>query len=172
MNRKVNQSGDQHTPGRIILGSNPKTGYRWEVSTPQMYYSFFTQPYPRQKGSDCMADLKKRNKLVAAEEKRLSKLFEDIDEDKKKVVSGLITQAARLKILLDEMWVDISEKGDYELFSQSENQIPYERERPVAKQYNSRDQSYQRVIKQLTDYLPAEKQKPAQNAALDGSDLL
>lgn len=124
------------------------------------------------KGSDLMADLKKRNKLVAAEEERLSNLFNDIDEDKKKVVSGLITQAARLKILLDEMWIDISEKDDYELFSQSENQIPYERERPVAKQYNSRDQSYQRVIKQLTDYLPEEEREPKKKAALDGSDLL
>ncbi|MDT2782912.1 hypothetical protein P7H41_13260 [Vagococcus fluvialis] len=119
-----------------------------------------------------MADLKKRNRLVTAEEKRLTSLFDEIAEDKKKVVSGLITQAARLKILLDEMWNDISEKGDYELFSQSENQIPYERERPVAKLYNSRDQSYQRVIKQLTDYLPEEKREEATNAAIDGSDLL
>lgn len=119
-----------------------------------------------------MADLKKRNKLVAAEEKRLTVLFEEIAEDKKKVVSGLITQAARLKILLDEMWIDISEKGDYELFSQSENQPPYERERPIAKQYNSRDQSYQRIIKQLTDYLPEEKREIVITAAKDGSDLL
>ncbi|AQT56844.1 TPA: hypothetical protein ONV50_002047 [Enterococcus faecium] len=119
-----------------------------------------------------MADLQERNRLVSAEERRLNKLFKDIDKDKKKVVSGLITQAARLKILLDEMWIDISEKGDYELFSQSENQKPYERERPVAKQYNSRDQAYQRVIKQLTDYLPEEKREPTKNAALDGSDLL
>lgn len=141
-------------------------------STFQMYSCFFTQPHPLKKGSDFMADLKKRNRLVKAEEKRLSKLFDDMTEDKKKVVSGLITQAARLKILLDEMWIDISEKGDYELFSQSENQAPYERERPVAKQYNSRDQSYQRIIKQLTDYLPEEKQQAAKEAAMDGSDLL
>ena len=119
-----------------------------------------------------MATLKKRNQLVAAEEKRLSNIFKDISEDKKHVVSGLITQAARLKILLDEMWIDISEKGDYELFSQSGAQTPYERERPIAKQYNSRDQSYQRVIKQLTDYLPEEKQEQAHQAAQDGSDLL
>lgn len=57
-----------------------------------------------------MADLQERNRLVSAEERRLNKLFKDIDKDKKKVVSGLITQAARLKILLDEMWIDISEK--------------------------------------------------------------
>lgn len=122
--------------------------------------------------SDNSERLKERNKLVKKEEKRLNKIFSEIDEDKKKVVSGLITQASRLKILLDEMWIDISEKGDYELFSQSENQLPYERERPVAKQYNSRDQSYQRVIKQLTDYLPQEKQEPAIKAAKDGSDLI
>ena len=119
-----------------------------------------------------MADLKIRNEKVAAEEKRLNELFYDLSDDKKKVVSGLVTQAARLKILLDEMWIDISEKGDYELFSQSENQIPYERERPVAKQYNARDQSYQRIIKQLTDYLPEEKREAATTAALDGSDLI
>lgn len=119
-----------------------------------------------------MADLKTRNRKVAAEEKRLTELFSEIEDDKKKVVSGLITQAARLKILLDEMWVDISEKGDYELFSQSENQVPYERERPVAKQYNTRDQSYQRIIKQLTDYLPEDKKQEVTTAALDGSDLL
>ena len=119
-----------------------------------------------------MADLKKRNKLVTAEEKRLTVLFDEIAEDKKKAVSGLITQAARLKILLDEMWIDISEKGDYELFSQSENQPAYERERPIAKQYNSRDQSYQRIIKQLTDYLPEEKREVVITAAKDGSDLL
>jgi len=119
-----------------------------------------------------MASLKVRNKLVDAEIKRLKKIFKDISPDKMEVVTGLITQTARLRILLDEMWIDITEKGDYDLFSQSENQTPYERERPIAKQYNSRDQSYQRVIKQLTDYLPDEKREEAITAAIDGSDLL
>lgn len=98
--------------------------------------------------------LKARNKLVVAETKRLSVLFKEIPKDKIEAVEGLIIQAARLRILLDEMWIDITEKGDYELFSQSERQDPYERERPVAKLYNSRDGAYQKVIKQLTDYLP------------------
>ena len=31
------------------------------------------------------------------------------------------------------MWEDIKEKGDYDLFTQSEKTPPYERERPVAK---------------------------------------
>ena len=36
----------------------------------------------------------------------------------------------------------------------------------------NREQAYQRVIKQLTDYLPEEKRETKKNAALDGSDLL
>lgn len=104
-----------------------------------------------------MDSLEDRNELVLKEKNRLSRIFKDIPKDKKKAVEGLIIQAARLRILLNEMWIDISEKGDYEPFSQSENQTPYERERPVAKLYNSRDVSYHRVIKQLTDLLPDDK---------------
>lgn len=118
-----------------------------------------------------MANLKTRNKLVLKEQERLLELFKGIPDSKKKTVSGLITQAARLKILLDEMWIDITEKGDYELFSQSDKQEPYERERPVAKLYNSRDVSYQRVIKQLVDLLPEVEKSEVQDT-LNGSDLI
>ena len=123
------------------------------------------------KGVDLMTDLKKRNKLVEAEVKRMTPIFEQVEKEKQKFIQDLILQAARTKILLDEMWIDISEKGDYEMFSQSESQIPYERERPVAKNYNNRVQIYQRIIKQLTDYLPEEKREEA-GALADGSDLL
>lgn len=84
----------------------------------------------------------------------MKRLFKEIPPSKLKVVEGLIIQAARLRVLLNEMWMDISENGDYEMFSQSDKTEPYERERPVARLYNTRDQSYQRVIKQLTDLLP------------------
>jgi len=84
-----------------------------------------------------------------------------------KVVDGLITQAARLRVLLDELWIDISENGDYELFTQSEKVEPYERERPAAKLYNTRDQTYQRVIKQLTDLLPEEKLTPETKRSIE-----
>lgn len=118
-----------------------------------------------------MDRLQEREKLVKKELKRLSKLFVDIPENKKKVAEGLIIQAARLRILLNDLWEDISKNGDYELFSQSDNQEPYERERPAAKLYNSRDASYHKVIKQLIDLLPEEKQIDPQ-VVTDGSDLL
>ncbi|MGQ3738904.1 hypothetical protein [Bacillus sp. FDAARGOS_1420] len=100
-----------------------------------------------------------REVLVNKEKNRLKRLFTDISPSKLKVVEGLLIQAARLRVLLNEMWIDISENGDYELFSQSDKTEPYERERPVARLYNTRDQSYQRVMKQLTDLLPEENNK-------------
>lgn len=115
--------------------------------------------------------LDNREKLAKREKNRLQKLYKDIPDSKKKVVEGLIVQAARLRVLLDEMWVDITEKGDYELFCQSEKQEPYERERPVAKLYNSRNDSYQRIVKQLIDLLP-EQPKLDEGGKLDGSDLI
>lgn len=117
--------------------------------------------------------LANRDALVKNEKNRLNRLFKEIPEKKKKAVEGLIIQAARLRVLLDEMWIDISENGDYELFSQSENQVPYERERPIAKLYNARDASYQRVIKQLTDLIEvASSNNGNPPPAQDGSDLL
>lgn len=113
-----------------------------------------------------------RNESVEKETVRLKKLFSDIPDKQKKLVSGLILQAARLKVLLDEMWIDITENGDYESFTQSENTPPYEKERPVAKLFNNRDASYQKIIKQLSDYLPEEKKKEVIEAASDGSDLM
>ncbi|MCY9003288.1 hypothetical protein [Peribacillus frigoritolerans] len=106
-----------------------------------------------------MAGIDEREVLVKKEKNRLKKLFNNIPTSKLKVVDGLIIQAARLRVLLNEMWIDISENGDYELFSQSDKAEPYERERPVARLYNTRDQSYQRIIRQLTDLLPDEKDK-------------
>ncbi|MBW3491141.1 hypothetical protein [Bacillus sp. FDAARGOS_1420] len=118
-----------------------------------------------------MADIDEREMLVNKEKNRLKRLFKDIPPSKLKVVEGLIIQAARLRVLLNEMWIDISENGDYELFSQSDKTEPYERERPVARLYNTRDQSYQRVMKQLTDLLPEENNKK-ESKKYSASDLI
>ena len=97
---------------------------------------------------------KEREKLVDKEEKRLHDIFRDIPQEKQNVVEGLIIQAARMRVMLNYMWEDIQENGEYDMFQQSQNVPAYERERPIARLYNTRDQSYQRVMKQLTDLLP------------------
>lgn len=122
----------------------------------------------KRKEGDCVSCLEERDKLVKKEKNRLTKLFVDIPPTKKKIVEGLIIQAARLRVLLNENWKDITKNGDYEMFSQSPNQQEYERKRPVAELYNSRDTSYQRVIKQLIDLLP----ESAKVDINDSSDLI
>ncbi|WP_261766473.1 hypothetical protein [Halolactibacillus halophilus] len=94
---------------------------------------------------------------VESEVERLKKLFKNIPKDQLDVAEGLIIQAARLRILLDDNWKDILENGEYEKFSQSENQVPYDRKRPIVENYDNRDKTYQAIIKQLTDLLPQQK---------------
>ncbi|EGQ3372088.1 hypothetical protein GVT92_09185 [Staphylococcus pseudintermedius] len=101
-------------------------------------------------------EIKQHEGRVEKEKKRLDKIFKSIPEDKKRVAQGLIVQAARMRVLLDDAWLDIQEKGDYELFTQSENTPAYERERPIAKLFNSRDAAYQKIIMQLSKLLPDE----------------
>lgn len=98
--------------------------------------------------------IKQHEARVKKEKARLDKIFKSIPEDKKRVAQGLIVQAARMRILLDDAWSDIQEKGDYELFTQSESTPAYERERPIAKLFNSRDAAYQKIIMQLSKLLP------------------
>lgn len=91
---------------------------------------------------------------VANEEQRLKELFVGIPGAQLKLAEGLITQAARLKILLDDNWMDILENGEYEKFSQSESQVPYDRRRPIVDNYDARDKTYQSIINQLNSMLP------------------
>jgi len=91
---------------------------------------------------------------VRKETARLKKVFADLPQQERAVCEGLIVQAARLRVLLDDAWADIAEQGDVEMFTQSAEAPPYERLRPVAQIYNTRDKNYQTIIRQLLDRLP------------------
>lgn len=103
---------------------------------------------------------------VQQETERLKKLFVEIPRNQLDVAEGLIIQAARLRILLDDNWKDILENGEYEKFSQSESQVPYDRKRPIVDNYDNRYKTYQSIIQQLTDLLP--KKKPDRISKLLG----
>ena len=55
---------------------------------------------------------------------------------------------------------DLDTNGFTEMFSQSEKLDPYERERPVARLYNSMNKNFQSIMKQLSDFLPKDDGKP------------
>ncbi len=92
-----------------------------------------------------------------SEIKRLKKIYKDLPKNQSAVCEGLIVQAARLRVRLDQLWADIQENGETEMFTQSERTDPYERERPAARLFTATDKNYQSIIKQLNDLCPPDQ---------------
>lgn len=89
-----------------------------------------------------------------SEIKRLTKIYKNLPPNQFAVAQGLIVQAARLRVRLNQLWKEIQENGETELFSQSEKTDPYERERPAARLFTATDKNYQSIIKQLNELTP------------------
>ena len=88
--------------------------------------------------------------------KRLRQLYQALPPKQLALAEGLIIQAARLRVRLDKLWAELEEKGETEWFTQSEKTEPYERERPASRTFTATDKSYQSIIKQLNDMIPAD----------------
>lgn len=106
---------------------------------------------------------------------RLYQLYQNLPQNKLQLASGLIAEAARLRVLLSELWDDLQENGTTELFSQSAKNPPYQRERPQARLYISSQKNYATIIKQLTALLPPEERAQASietrlNALMEGAE--
>lgn len=99
---------------------------------------------------------KTREQLEKDEIKRLKKVYEGMPPKARAVADGLIVQAARLRVQLNELNADIQENGLTELFTQSEKIEPYTRTRPEAELFIKADKSYQAIIRQLTELIPTE----------------
>ena len=101
---------------------------------------------------------------------RLTALYQGLPPKQFALAQGLIIQAARLRVRLDKLWAELLEKGETEWFTQSDKTDPYERERPASRTFTATDKSYQSIIKQLNDMLPADKET-ASGLELDLSDV-
>lgn len=95
-----------------------------------------------------------KDERIKKEEKKLLKLYKNIDKDTKTLIDGLIQRAAYMRITLEDYEKDIDCGGYVEFFTQSDKTDPYERERPVVRLYNTMNKNYQSIIKQLSDLLP------------------
>ena len=87
---------------------------------------------------------------------RLTDIYRGLPPKQFALAQGLIIQAARLRVRLDKLWAELEEKGETEWFTQSEKTEPYERERPASRTFTATDKSYQSIIKQLNDMIPAD----------------
>ena len=103
---------------------------------------------------------KKHDAAVKRERNRLRKIYAELPPKRLSVAMGLIDQAARMRVQLDELASDIAENGMTEWFQQSEKCEPYKRERPEAAIFVKLDKNYQTVMRQLADMVPAETESP------------
>ncbi len=94
-------------------------------------------------------------KKIKTELTRLKKVFKDLPEDKRKIVDGLIQEAAFMRATLEETRGIIDREGVIELFEQGVQR--FLREHPATKVYASLVNRYSAVIKQLIDLLPDNK---------------
>ena len=104
------------------------------------------------------------------EVERLTEIYKGLPPKQFALAQGLIIQAARLRVRLDKLWTELEEKGETEWFTQSDKTDPYERERPASRTFTATDKSYQSIIKQLNDMLPADTEK-AGDLELDLDDI-
>lgn len=109
-----------------------------------------------------------KQERIDTEEKRLRKSYKDIPKENVAVTDGLIRRAAYMRVTLEDFEKDLDENGYVELFSQSEKMDPYERERPVARLYNTMNKNYQSIIKQLNDLLPKKEVATKEDDGFDG----
>ncbi len=95
-----------------------------------------------------------KEERINKEYKRLKKIYKDLPQDTLNLYDGLIRRAAFMRISLEDYEADLNTNGHTEFFTQSEKTEPYERERPVARLYNSMNKNYQTIMKQLADKVP------------------
>lgn len=101
-----------------------------------------------------------KEKRISAEKRRLKAKYKDLPKDTLAIVEGLLDEAAFMRIELADMKRDMIENGRVELFTQSEKTEPYERERPVVRQYTQMIRNYQNALKLLDEKLPAKAVEP------------
>ena len=103
---------------------------------------------------------------IQKEIRRLNAIYSKIGKKEKSAIDGLVKRAAFMRVTLEDMEEDLDTNGFTELFTQSEKTDPYERERPVARLYNTMNKNFQSIMKQLSDFI--EREPPKQQG--DGFD--
>jgi len=93
---------------------------------------------------------------IQKEIRRLNRIYKNIPKNEKAVIEGLIRRAAYMRVTLEEMEEDLNINGYTESFTQSKDLAPYDRERPIARLYNTMNKNYQTIMKQLAEFVEKE----------------
>jgi hypothetical protein len=101
-----------------------------------------------------ICDNNDKQERILKEVSRLKGIYKDLPKDTLNLNDGLIKRAAYMLVTLEDYELDLDTKGYVEQFSQSDKLEPYERERPVARLYNTMNKNYQSIMKQLSELIP------------------
>lgn len=93
-----------------------------------------------------------RDKMISDEVRKLKKIFKNIEQDKVKLVQGLIDNASFIYVTLYELREILLETGTIENFENGSQKLL--REHPAMKNYNSMIKNYSTIMNQLFDFLP------------------
>lgn len=99
-----------------------------------------------------------KDKLIKAEKAKLNRIFNGIDEKRRKTVQRLIDNAAFMAVSLQELQEEINQKGYVSEYQNGENQWGTKKS-PEVEIYNTMIKNYTTVTRQLTDLLPPEETK-------------
>lgn len=98
---------------------------------------------------------KKKKELYESQIFKISRIFKEVDEDKKTLVDGLIEQSCFMYVQLRELNEIIEKKGVVENFKQGKQQ--FYREHPATKTYNAMIKNYNLTTKQLIEHCPQKR---------------
>lgn len=99
--------------------------------------------------------MKSKAAAISAEKKRLEKIFEEIPENKKKLVAKLIDNAAFMAATLEELQETVNAEGPT-FVSKNGNGFNVVQEHPAQRSYIAMIGKYSGVIKQLEGMLPTD----------------
>lgn len=94
-----------------------------------------------------------KDELIKKEIRELNKLFRDIPANRKKLVDGLIQNAAFMRVTLEELQGEVIENGAV-IQCQSGNGFDTIKDNPAQKAYTTMVARYTQIINQLQNFLP------------------
>lgn len=101
-----------------------------------------------------------REEKIGTRKDELTKQFSKLDTKRKKIVSSLIDNAAFMAVKLEELRSQIDQVGMVSEYQNGANQWGTKKS-PEIEIYNTIIKNHMTIIKQLTDLLPKEEQKEA-----------
>jgi hypothetical protein len=93
---------------------------------------------------------------VTKEYRRLRLLFKEVPEKKRRLIEGLVVEAAETRVTLEIWRRELDDEGWLEKFQQSEKVPPFDKRRAKAELFLSLQTNYLKIVNALKSYLPKE----------------